>query len=174
MTIIYKGDNYMASPTITWHTFTGAGETKTDITELDYGSVQAGSWSEAKCLRALFTGNSAQDLKFWLYDTSASVGNPSVALGAGWIHKYDISTRYKNPEDIDDNMKAGTNPYLTSPDEYFGPITEGVTPPASSNFITNPTAGNYCDRIYLACQPPVTATDGETSGWGFRLSFLYP
>lgn len=168
----------MAAPTITWYKYTGSGPTQTQITVNDYGNVQAGEWSDAQVLRASFSG-SANSLRFWLYDPSGRVNSTDVNVGAtgNWNHRYAIDSTYVNPTSITAAMKAGSTA------DPNGNMWEVVpeTQPADSSAWENPSVGNqstgtggFTDYIFMAVQPPGTATDGYTDSFGFRCSFLYP
>lgn len=167
----------MAAPTITWYPVTnngGSPQRGNAITIIDFGNVEAGYWSDVKCVQAGFTGNSARTLKFWLNDTASTGGNQNVSSSASWKHRLSINTNFFNPADVQitADVKNGT---ATNPvGENFATTPE--TEPSSSNFGDEYTvaSGAYTKYIYLCLQPPSNASDGLTQDWGFRLSFLYP
>lgn len=162
----------MAAPTITWFPYTLAspGTEGSVITVLDFGNVQAGFWSDAKCIIARFTGNTANTLKFWLNDTAATGGNTDVSTN--WDHYYAIDTTYIDPSGVIDNMKVGGEVDANGNTWAVLPESE----PGGSNFEVSTTGGppGDTDFIYLALRPPANAGDGLTENWGYRLSFLYP
>jgi hypothetical protein len=171
----------MSAPTVTWYPFTdngsGSSVAGSAISVIDFGSVQAGYWSDVKCVRALFSGNTANTLKFWLNDTVATNSSASVSVSASatapWKHYYAIASGWFNPASVTDAMKAGgTNTLQNGVNFTALPESE----PSSSNFVTTTiaSAGTYTDYIYLCLQPPSSAADGLTSDFGYRLSFLYP
>lgn len=164
----------MAAPTVTFYPVTGGTPTKgSSITVLDYGNVQAGYWSAAKSVVATFTGNSANTLKFWLNDTTATGGNTDVSKDATspWKHYYNIDATYQDPSTVTDAMKAGTAADNNGNTWVFLPEAE----PGASNFeTTTVSSGGDTDYICMAVQPPSDAGDGLTENWGYRLSFLYP
>ena len=142
----------MAAPTITWYKYTDAGPTETQITVLDYGNVQAGDWSDALVIRALFSG-SANSLRFWLYDTTADNNGSSVNVGNanGWIHNYTIYDTYLNPSTIDDNVKSGSTPDANG--QTWGQMPESQ-PADSSDWVNSSVGdqgagtGGYTDYIF--------------------------
>jgi len=161
----------MAAPTVTWSNVTGGSPSKSSISTLDFGNVQAGYWSDAKVVVATFGGNSANTLKFWLNDTVSTGGNTDVSSGASWEHRYAIDASYIDPSTIVDNVKSGSS--ADSNGNTWGVLPE--TEPGTSNFeTTTVSADSDTDYIFLAIQPPAAAGDGVTENWGYRLSYLYP
>lgn len=165
----------MAAPTVTWYPVTdngGSPSKGSSITELDFGNVQAGYWSDAKAVVATFTGNTANTLKFWLNDTVSLGGNTDVSASANWNHYYTIDNDWQDIDNITDNMKAGTSADLNGNTWVVLPESE----PGSSNFVTDTISSvpDDTDYIFLAIRPPSDAGDGVTDHWGYRLSFLYP
>ena len=168
----------MAAPTVTWYPVTdnsGSPQKGSAITVLDFGNVQAGYWSDVKAIVATFTGNSANTLKFWLNDTSATGGNTNVSQSAPspWKHQISIDDDWWDPDDpqITDSVKAGTSSNPLGED--FQAIDESE--PSSSNFITTSVNdGDDTDYIYLCLQPPSDSGDGITENWGYRISYLFP
>lgn len=166
----------MAAPTITWYYYEGAGQTETPIgagLPLDYGNVQAGHFSDAKAIRAKFSGT-ANTLKFWLNDIDSNKGN--IGNADGWTHNFAIDTTYSDPiaTAFDDDVKNGTDdiPGLSG----VKMNTLGESEPLSSNFekTTIDNANDYTDFIYLTIQPPSDADDGIHNSFSYRTSFLYP
>lgn len=165
----------MAAPTVTWHEVTGpdgAPVAGGSITNMPFGSVLAGQYSPVKCAVMKFVGNNADTLKLWLNDTvsAGASGTTDVSSSAGWIH------RYMKKVGGTGGTLVGTNyvdPTGETPSDTWG---DGVTPEsegtgvALSDIIAD---GDYSDYIYLTVKPPVSANDGITDSWGWRVSFNY-
>jgi len=166
----------MAAPSVTWYPVTdstGSPSKGSLITVLDFGNVQAGYWSDCKCVVATFSGNTCNTLKYWLNDMASTGGNTNIAASAGWVHKYACDSTWTDPTTFTDANKAGTAEYRTGRSTATLPEAE----PGSSNFTDNTTTvtdPDDTDYIFLAVQPPSDAGDGVTENWGYRLSFLYP
>ena len=147
---------------------------------IPFGNVQAGFFSAVKVMRATFTGNGANTIKFWMSTWSAPIGNSSVAYEhqenaeLKWDHMLKISPTWVNPlsAGITDGVKSG-DADIPTVGGRFGRTPESE--PAESNFVNDTVAENgSTDFIYMCLRPAALSEDGITSGWGFRLSFLYP
>lgn len=170
----------MSAPIITWNLVTDSSgsPSKSALSVLNYGNVQTGSFASAKVITATFGGNSAHGLMFWLNTTTSTGSNSNVSSSAGWIHNHIINNAWYNPASITSDMMAGTVDVPFASNGANGTKRFAVLPetqPSSSNFKTTTVSSNSdTDYIYLTFQPIVTANDGVTSGWGYRMSFLYP
>ncbi len=186
----------MAAPTITWYKCEGAesgGEPASEnaISVVDYGSVQAGYWSDMICIRAGVTGNMIHTMKYWLHDKdgSSTTGAYDVST-SGWQHSYSVHQNYTDPSTCtDDNKPAGQTfpPTATRAvlDVTTEPTTANITAGGAGKNTSNDKVGvgtppdgstlqPKTDFIYLAVFPNASAPDGVIQGWSYRKSFLYP
>lgn len=159
----------MAAPTITWRSYSSASDTTgTVITTLDFATVDAGSYSSAKCVRPYLSASAVtpiSSIRFWLYDQSAKLTGTNVTLKDGtaaWsfvgTHQAALSSK---------NFGLCSAGYGT-PTPYF-PNTSlgaGYTLPT----VTTPGYGNY---IHLGAKPNVSAQAGSYTSWGYQLGFDY-
>lgn len=164
----------MAVPTLTWYSVAGAAPFPPATNEpeglgvlalsgniLDYGSVQAGEYSDIKCVVAKPVGANLTSIKFWWYSHNANKGEMLPGEGHNWAHQVKVLAHasYVNP--IGDTLDNGYH--------ALG-ITSGT---AETPNVAGVADGAYTDCIYLAIQPPTDSADGLWTGFGYRLSFLY-
>jgi len=149
----------MAAPSVRWYLCTGITPDKSEITTLDHGTIDAGTWGDAHCVVATFTLNNAEDLRFWandLYDDSRSA---SLNAAANWSHHWSHSTGYTSPATIGDASKAAWDALAESE-------------PGSSN-LNVVASGSDTEYILNAIKPPSDAADGTWDEFSYRLSYKY-
>lgn len=159
----------MAAPVITWYKHTSASDTTgTQITTLDFGTVNAGSWSTAQCIRAHLSASSTttvSSVRFWMYDQSAKLTGTNVTLRDGskaWsfvgTHQAALSSK---------NFVLCSSGY-GSPVPYYPntSVGAGFTLPN----VTTPGDTHY---IWIGVKPNASAASGAYTGWGFQLAYDY-
>lgn len=152
----------MAAPSIAWYRLSGttSAPTYSAITSLNFGTVTAGMWSKAQCVRPKISTNSITSAKWWLYDVAASRSSASVGIGTagGWIHRMDITQTY---------VKASTLAVSAA----WGHESPQSTTSALSYSSVAPAA--YGDFVYFAVRPASAAGDGAHTAWGYQLKYSY-
>lgn len=186
----------MAAPVVTWHEInfnesnqptpavasSPALPIEGGMSKLNFGAVQAGKATEVKCVVAKFAGTSVQNMKFWLDSRSASLAgsqNQTLSEANGWsfysyIRKRDASPVLNHTHgNLTNSQKIGTEALPTG--ENFAKVRDSEEAAQFNDMkVSSVAAGDYSPYIYLSISTPVTANDGITDGFSYRMSFLYP
>jgi len=159
----------MATPVVTWYSHASASDSSgTLITTLNFATVDAGSWSSAKCIHAHLSASSTttvSSVRFFLYDQTSKLTSQNITLKDGakaWsfvgTHQAALSSK---------NFGLCSADY-GSPMPYF-PNTSvggGFTLPT----VTTPGNTHY---VWMGAKPNVSASSGAYTSWGFQLAYDY-
>lgn len=177
----------MAAPTVTWSSVIFDSNnspaytqlpTENSYVKLDMGAVQAGKITEIKCVQPLFSGSSAQNLKFWLQSRTAALNgsvNTNLVKESGWyfyhmVRRSDLTVFNHSTTVTTQLQRSGGE--ISGINTVFSQIPE--TEDESSIIQSSVANGARGPYIYLTVGTPASASDGLTDGWSYRMSFLYP
>lgn len=169
----------MAAPTITWYKHTSAGHTAgSSITALTMGTVTAGEWSPLYCVSCMAATNDAEDVKFWLYDSVATLsGGGNVSLGESgraWAMRArttasltGTTTLFSSTGSLLSAAEALATDYAGSPNDSLGAgMSLGTV--TSGNKILASTRSLY---LFLGVKPTATAYDGTYSDFAYQIGY---
>jgi hypothetical protein len=163
---------YMAVPTVTWRKHESSSDTTgSEISTLNYSTVDAGSWSSAQCVRAHLSASSTttvSSVRFWLYDQTAKITSTNTTLKDGskpWsfvgTHQAALSSK---------NFGLCSADYGTLM-PYFD---DGGTYSLGSGYaLPTVTTPGYTDYVWVGAKPNVSASSGWYSAFGYQLGYSY-
>jgi len=161
----------MPAPTIKWFEHANASDSLgTEITTLDIGTVDAGSYSSAKCIHAHFSASSptvVSSMRFWNYDQSAAsaLTSSTITLRDGttpWsmvaTHQSALSAKNFGVASANYGVKL---PYFPDTSLGGGLILSSFTTPGNSEY------------IWIGVKPNISAQSGSYTSWGVQVGYDY-
>jgi len=180
----------------------GPQATQLTSSPFDLGSIEAGMWAVPAILLVEFSGNTAQALDFKMYNTGLNEDSPvQDSLGddlfANYVNTYPAwSACYNIHMDTKKNWVDPTTISVSpgsSPIDSWGPLLYGSNPTRLDTVTSRPLPGNDSTNnlltaniasdttrhmlnfyLYLSIKPMSAAAAGEHTGFGSRLSYIYP
>jgi hypothetical protein len=165
----------------------------------DFGSVEAGMWLAPQILLVEFDGNTASNLDLKVYDTGSSRADPvdsnqgedffanysnNNTSGTSWLFRSNLAATYVDP------LGYSTDPAISPIDSWSelawnnNPLRLDTHKPSLGNDGSSSLLVRHVDTstvryfsnffIYIAAKPRGAAMPGDQTGWGFRLSYIYP
>lgn len=159
----------MATPTVTWRSHSSASDsTGSALTTLSFATVDAGSWSSAKCIRAYLSASSTttvSSVRWWMYDQTARLTAQNITLRDGTKPWSFVGTHQAALSSKNFGLcSAGYGQVVP----YFPDTTLG-----GGYSLPTVTTPGYTDYIWVGAKPNVSAASGWYSAFGFQLGYSY-
>jgi len=192
----------MAAPAFTFYEVTAGGNDNIPEVNLaggpvastispywDFSNVQAGAWSTPQVLVFYFDGNTAQQVRFRLYDHESNLEEFYPGDATDWDFRICLKANWVDPTGITDNDIEQNWAELPHGDTgiIFDPGEAGTAYPTDNGgngnddtdsllVLQNGESAKYFTNfyIYVAFKPESNAIAGEHTGWSYRANYVYP